>query len=131
MAKKKAAKKTVKKQSKKTAHLAPHQWKPGQSGNPNGHPGGENFKTRLKRLQDILPPESIIHPDDEELKRLAKELRLSVMDIVSYATLREAAKGNIQAAKEINDRTEGKPHQTSENTIKGDGVFQVVLPPEE
>ncbi len=35
---------------RKTDHLKPWQWKPGQSGNPNGRPPWKTMRERLKRL---------------------------------------------------------------------------------
>ncbi len=68
----------------------------GQTGNPNGRP-------KLTKLTEALR------------EQLAEEMpnapERTIAEAISRALIREALKGNVQAAREIADRTEGKPTQ--------------------
>lgn len=68
----------------------------GQSGNPNGRP-------KLTRLTDALRQQLAENSPD------AKDT--TIAEVIAGALIREAMSGNVQAAKEIADRTEGKPKQ--------------------
>jgi hypothetical protein len=68
----------------------------GESGNPQGRP-------KLTRLTDALREQlAEINPDVPE-KTIAER--------IARALIREAVSGNVQAIREIGDRTEGKPKQ--------------------
>jgi hypothetical protein len=68
----------------------------GQTGNPNGRP-------KLTKLTEALR------------EQLAEEMpgapERTVAEAIARALIKEAMKGNVQAAREIADRTEGKPTQ--------------------
>lgn len=69
----------------------------GESGNPEGRPK----KTRLTdALREQLKESHPTKPDETIAELIAKRL------------ISEALKGNVQAIKEIGDRTEGKPKQS-------------------
>ena len=73
------------------------QWKPGQSGNPKGRPKSITLSEALRaQLGQVMP--------GEDEKTYAEKIALVLCE--------EATKGNVGAAKEIADRTEGKPRQT-------------------
>lgn len=83
------------------------QFKPGQSGNPQGRaPGTKNRATILNRLCE-LQADSI-----PALKKLMKEGALpkgiTVEEAINYALVREAAKGDISAIREMQDTVHGK-----------------------
>jgi hypothetical protein len=69
----------------------------GESGNPDGRPK----KTRLTdALREQLQQSHPQKPEETIAELIAKKL------------INEALKGNIQAIREIGDRTEGKPKQS-------------------
>lgn len=73
-----------------------NRFKKGQSGNPNGRP-------KRTRLTDALR---------EKLQQDAPDApEQTVAEIIADVLIREAKSGNVQAIKEIADRTEGKPAQ--------------------
>lgn len=43
--------------NKKGSHLAPYQFKKGQSGNPNGRPPGKSLKERARAMLNAMTPE--------------------------------------------------------------------------
>jgi hypothetical protein len=95
-----------------------HQWKPGQSGNPKGHPKGvPNSKTRLMRLLPLI--QKIKNPITEEMEEF------TVAEQMDMKMIYMALKGNIQAYREIIDRIEGKPDQKLDMTSGG----APILPP--
>jgi hypothetical protein len=76
------------------ANLKP--FKPGQSGNPAGRPKKALLSDALRRqLAEALPnaPEK------------------TIAEAVARTLIREALGGNVQAIREVGDRSEGKPAQ--------------------
>ncbi len=75
----------------------PNTFKPGQSGNPAGRP-------KSITLSDALRLEMAkVFPGDTQERTFA--------EVIAQRLVRSAATGNILAAKEIADRTEGRPKQ--------------------
>ena len=72
-------------------------WKPGQSGNPAGRPKSITLSEAL-RLELAK-----VFPGDTQERTFA--------EVIAQQLVRSAATGNILAAKEIADRTEGRPKQ--------------------
>lgn len=84
-----------------------HAWKPGQSGNPKGRP-------RTRKLSEAY--ESLLEQCDSNGVSLADEIARNVCEIA-----RSSSSGALAAAKEIADRTEGKPPISApENDIDAD-----------
>ncbi len=79
----------------------PHQWKPGQSGNPKGRPPKSLTLTPklLERLDDPCP-------SDPKGRTWG--------EVVIEATLVHAAKGNAGALRELWNRIDGVPAQSIE-----------------
>ena len=72
------------------------QFPPGVSGNPQGRP-------KLTKLTDALREQlAEINPDAPEE---------TIAEQIARALISEAKSGNVQAIREIGDRTEGKPKQ--------------------
>jgi hypothetical protein len=72
-------------------------FKPGESGNPKGRPKSITLSEDLRaQLGQVMP--------GEDEKTYAEKIALVLCD--------EATKGNVGAAREIADRTEGKPRQS-------------------
>lgn len=78
----------------RTAHLAAHDFKPGQTGNPGGRPVGSLSMTTI--LREIL--------SSKATKKSKKTRAEEVID----AMIAKAKKGNVEAAKEIFNRIDGK-----------------------
>lgn len=72
-------------------------WVKGQSGNPDGSPKGKPWAGAIRR--------AIAESDREALLDIAKAL------------VAKAAEGDLQAIKELGDRLDGKPHQTSDVNV--------------
>jgi len=74
------------------------QWKPGQSGNPAGRPKSitisEAYRRELAKLD----------PDDKHGRTFA--------EVLAEQIIIKAKGGDVQAVRELTDRTEGKPRQT-------------------
>jgi hypothetical protein len=78
----------------------PYHWKKGQSGNPSGRPKSKVLSDAYKnKLEELIP-------NDPEGRTWA--------ELIAEAQVRDAVRGNVQAAREIADRTEGKPRQSIE-----------------
>ena len=81
--------------SRRIANLKPFQR--GTSGNPRGRPKSLTLSEALRlQLAEMMP--------DADERTYAEE--------IARVLCTEAAKGNVQAAREIADRTEGKPKQS-------------------
>jgi hypothetical protein len=82
----------------------PHSFQPGQSGNPAGRPKAvtlsEAYRQQLAAQQTEGADES------------------TYAEVIAKMVCAEAAKGNVLAAREIADRTEGKPKQAIDVDMK-------------
>jgi Family of unknown function (DUF5681) len=78
----------------------PFRWKKGQSGNPGGRPKSKTLSNAYRnKLEEAVP-------NDPEGRTWA--------EFIAEAQVRDAVRGNVQAAREIADRTEGRPRQSIE-----------------
>lgn len=77
-----------------------HRWKKGQSGNPSGRPKSKTLSNAYRnKLEEVVP-------NDPEGRTWA--------ELIAEAQVRDAVRGNVQAAREIADRTEGRARQSIE-----------------
>ena len=77
-----------------------HRWKKGQSGNPSGRPKSKMLSDAYRnKLEEPVP-------NDPEGRTWA--------ELIAEAQIRYAVRGNVQAAREIADRTEGRARQAIE-----------------
>jgi|SRR5579862_923770 len=76
-------------------------WQPGQSGNPGGRP--RSLSARISDELRILLRSDCPTSTDGQQRTWA--------EVIALRLCLEAAKGNIHAATEIADRTEGRPPQ--------------------
>ncbi len=72
-------------------------FKPGQSGNPSGRP-------KLTRLTDALR--------QQLAETMPNAPERTVAEVIARVLIKEAISGNVQAIRELADRTEGKPKQS-------------------
>ena len=100
----------LQKQGDNTAFLA-NQWKPGQSGNPNGRPPGVRYLSELAR--DIL----------KQTKK-GDTSGMTIDELIVLALAKEALKGNTKAIEMIHDWTEGKVLDV--HKIEGDIPVSIV-----
>jgi hypothetical protein len=78
----------------------PYQWKKGQSGNLSGRPKSKTLSDAYRnKLEEPVP-------NDPEKRTWA--------ELIAEAQVRDAVRGNVQAAREIADRTEGRARQAIE-----------------
>lgn len=91
-----------------------NRWKRGKSGNPRGRPKKQDCLTQLLR-EEIKK----ICPADRE-KRTWKQL-------IVFATLQLAMKGNATALKEVWERIDGKVLQNEKLQLDGVGGKQIKI----
>lgn len=94
----------------RAAHLKKYQFKPGQTGNPNGRPKGKTMRGRLRKL--IKKNANSIPLAREFLQRLGvDEEDANGMDLgeaILYACFMKGMKGNPAILNTIFDRIDGK-----------------------
>ena len=94
-------------------------WKPGESGNPNGRPPkGEAWADVANELLNSKEIDITMKMADGKVKQLILESDKSFRHAVIVGMIKEAMNGNVQAAKELADRTEGKSKERREVTNK-------------
>ena len=89
-------------------NIKPHNWKPGQSGNPKGKkPGSKNITSYLKEFLDknMDGPKSPLTPDGG---------KMPAGQVVALRLMALALKGDLRAIQQLQDRVEGKPVQSIE-----------------
>jgi hypothetical protein len=74
-----------------------NRFKPGASGNPDGRPKLTLLSEAIRAQLAVVAPEA-----DEK----------TYAEVIAEKLCTEAASGNVNAAREIADRTEGKPKQS-------------------
>ena len=98
-------------------------WKPGESGNPNGRPKkGEAWADVANELLNSKEIDITMKMADGKVKRLSLESDKSFRHAVIVGMIKEAMKGNVQAARELADRTEGKSKEIREVTNKPEPI---------
>jgi len=88
-----------------------HQFKPGQSGNPNGRP------KKLPRLDDLL---SDIMGEEKDGMTAAEAILKRLRQL--------ATQGNLKAAEMLLDRSYGKAKQPVEHTGKDGAPIEIKWP---
>jgi len=89
------------------ANLVPHQFKPGQSGNPGGRPKKQPVTDYLIDQLDQPIPDTM----KERLPQSFIEVygcEATFGQLLAFKLVAQGLKGDMQAAKEILDRVEGK-----------------------
>ena len=98
-------------------------WKPGESGNPNGRPKkGEAWADVANELLNSKEIDITMKMADGKVKRLSLESDKSFRHAVIVGMIKEAMNGNVQAARELADRTEGKSKEIREVTNKTEPI---------
>ena len=98
-------------------------WKPGESGNPNVRPKkGEAWADVANELLNSKEIDITMKMADGKVKRLSLESDKSFRHAVIVGMIKEAMKGNVQAARELADRTEGKSKEIREVTNKTEPI---------
>ena len=78
----------------------PYRWKKGQSGNLSGRPKCKTLSEAYKnKLEELVPND----PDGR-----------TWAELIAEGQVRDAVRGNVNAAREIADRTEGRARQAIE-----------------
>jgi uncharacterized protein DUF5681 len=107
-----AKKKTTKRAAQNSGRTADGQFGPGNSHRfqkgVSGNPGGRPRRSRLseaiiEKLAEVFPAES----------------ETTIADFIAGALVKEALKGNVQAAKELADRSEGRAPQKLDIALTG------------
>jgi hypothetical protein len=82
----------------------PYRWKKGLSGNPSGRPKSKTLSVAYRnKLEEPVP-------NDPEGRTWA--------ELIAEDRVRDAVRGNVQAAREIEDRTEGRARQALSSKIQ-------------
>lgn len=98
-------------------------WKKGQSGNPKGRPKkGEAWADVANELLDSSAIDITMTTGSGKLKRFNLEADKSFRHAVIVGQISAAMKGNVQAAKELADRTEGKSRERREVSYKTEPI---------
>ncbi len=106
-------------------NIEPHQWKPGQTGNPNGRP--KKLLTQFKdigytpsQVNDTL--QVLLAMGIDELKQIAAdEAHTALERIVAGSIVNGHSKRSLYNLMSILDRAHGKPKESQEHNF-GDGA---------
>lgn len=103
-------------------------WKKGQSGNPSGRPKkGEAWADVANSLLNSNEINITMKMSDGKIKKMDLEADKSFRHAVIIGQISAAMNGNVQAAKELADRTEGKAKETKEITNKNEPIQVMVI----
>ena len=100
----------------------------GQSGNPKGRPKkGEAWADVANDLLNSKEIDITMKTADGKIKRLNLESDKTLRHAVIIGQINSAMAGNVQAAKELADRTEGRAKEFREVTNKNDPIQVMVI----
>ena len=98
-------------------------WKKGQSGNPKGRPKkGEAWADVANQLLDSNEIDITMKMSNGKVKNLNLEADKSFRHAVIIGQIKQAMDGNVQAARELADRTEGKSRERREVSYKTEPI---------
>ena len=98
-------------------------WKPGQSGNPKGRPKkGEAWADVANDLLDSNEIDITMKTTNCKVRKLNLETDKSFRHAVIIGQIKQAMDGNVQAARELADRTEGKSRERREVSYKTEPI---------
>lgn len=111
---------------KNTDGIKPHQFKPGETGNPDGRPkGSQNRSTIARKWLEIETSDE--NPLTGNIEKLEQQ------DLVILTLIKEARSGNVAAAKELLDSAYGKAVQQIESkneNFNHESIFEKIEPAE-
>ena len=98
-------------------------WKPGQSGNPKGRPKkGEAWADVANDLLDSNEIDITMKTTSGKVRKLNLETDKSFRHAVIIGQIKQAMDGNVQAARELADRTEGKSRERRQVSYKTEPI---------
>ena len=98
-------------------------FKKGQSGNPKGRPKkGEAWADVANQLLDSNEIDITMKMSNGKIKNLNLEADKSFRHAVIIGQIKQAMDGNVQAARELADRTEGKSRERREVSYKTEPI---------
>ncbi len=107
-------------------HLKKHQFKPGQSGNPEGRSKKEKtFSDTARQLLEAKSVDITFKSNKGKEKRIHLESSQNFYHSLVVALLMKALKGDVRAIRELANRTDGLPKQSAD--IKFDGFILKVV----
>lgn len=121
--------KTTNKQSASSSDK-PWQFKPGHSGNPAGRPLKENTFSDIAR--ELLASKEIhieyTYPKNGRLIKSSMNITSdnTINHTLVAALVKEAMDGNVNAARELIDRTEGRSKERVEHSGKIEGTRPII-----
>jgi Family of unknown function (DUF5681) len=95
-------------------------WKPGQSGNPSGRRKTKPLTDALERLLPKQVPPAVLR--SLRLPGLPKSANVTWADVAAHGLLLAAARGRVEASREVADRVEGRVPQAISGSL---AVFQL------
>jgi len=106
-----------------TEQLKPHQWQPGQSGNPNGRPvdamkAEARAAKQYAKFKDIMLDLQELSTDD--IKKWLDVPTRTMLEVTAGKLVLESSKGNLQALAAMSERLFGKVKDVQEVTQKKD-----------
>jgi hypothetical protein len=105
-------------------NVKPYEFKPGQSGNPNGRPkGARSARDIYKRVGDMAVPDIVI----AKLKEEGIDVEGKTMDeFIAYVTAARSALGNIAALRVYNERRFGNEDVNINKKLDISGTSSVI-----
>lgn len=102
------------------------QFKPGETGNPNGRPRGRGLKAIFDELLD-MEAKGVVLQTPEVIQLMAElQRKVTYREAFAIRTMAKALSNpESKSAERLADRTEGKPPQSLDITTDGDKISTV------
>jgi len=113
----------------KTEHLAPHQFKSGQSGNPNGRPKMPEEIRKARKLNQIKVAQILndfANMNDEEFVAMLADTNTSKLERMIASAVTKAQTGEFTALNFILDRMIGKVTDKVEHKLPRPTVIKLL-----